>query len=319
MIDELNSRVALVTGGAGFIGSHLASALLKQNWKVKILDNLSSGSLKNIPNPPDAEARLEVIIGDVKNSDLLDRMVNECDVVFHMAANPEVRVSTIEPRVHFNENVLASFELLESMRKNDVTTLVFASSSSVYGDTGGVPVNESQLVQPASVYGATKCACESLMKAYSNLYGIRIVALRYANVVGPNSNHGVIYDFVRKLSLNPKELEILGDGNQIRSFIYVEDAVSATLQLYDQSDSFDVFNVGNSDYLKVVEVAEIVREVLGLSQVRYTYKTSEGNLGWKGDVHCALLSIDKAKKFGWSPKFSSSEAVRLTVRSLLSV
>jgi UDP-glucose 4-epimerase len=319
MVNKLHGKVALVTGGAGFLGSHLASTLLKHNWKVKILDNLSSGSMKNIPNFAGVEDELEVIIGDVKDRVLLDKVMHDCDVVFHMAANPEVRVSTVEPRVHFNENVLASFELLESMRKNDVATLVFASSSSVYGDTRGVPVEESQPLRPVSVYGATKCACESLMRVYSNLYGIRVIVLRYANVVGPNSNHGVIYDFVRKLSLNPGELEILGDGNQIRSFVYVEDAISATLLLCERSDGFDVFNIGNSDYLKVIEVADIVKEVLGLSRVKYTFRTSEGKVGWKGDVHCALLSIEKARRFGWMPKFSSGEAVRLTVKSLIGV
>jgi len=159
------------------------------------------------------------------------------DVVFHFAANPEVRVSTTNPEIHFNENVVATFNLLEAMRREGVKEMVFASSSSVYGEPDEIPVSEEAPVRPVSVYGASKAACESLIHAYSKLYGVKAVVLRYANVVGPRLKHGVVYDFVVKLRKSPSELEVLGDGKQVRSYIHVSDAVEATLIAWMKSDN----------------------------------------------------------------------------------
>ncbi|MGC9097127.1 MAG: SDR family NAD(P)-dependent oxidoreductase, partial [Infirmifilum sp.] len=175
-------KAVLVTGGAGFIGSHIVDRLVNEGFRVRVIDNLSSGRLENLRHLGDS---IEVIIGDLKRPEDALRAVDGVGSVFHFAANPEVRVSTTNPETHFNENVVATFNLLEAMRRRGVKELVFASSSSVYGEPDEIPIDEDAPIRPVSVYGASKAACENLINAYSKLYGIKAVVLRYANVVGP--------------------------------------------------------------------------------------------------------------------------------------
>jgi UDP-glucose 4-epimerase len=304
----------LVTGGAGFIGSHLVDRLAAEGHQVRVIDNLSSGRLENLAHRRD----VEVIIGDLKNPQDAQKAVRGVDTVFHFAANPEVRVSTTNPDIHFNENVVATFNLLETMRKNDVTQLVFASSSSVYGEPPQIPVDEEAPLRPVSVYGASKAACEHLIHAYAKLYGFRAVALRYANVVGPRLRHGVIWDLINKLRKNPHELEILGDGIQVRSYIYIDDAVEATLLAWKKTtDAYAAYNVAAADWITVDEVADLVIEAMGLTNVKKTYKPVLHGIGWPGDVKKIALKIDKLKQLGFEPRVNSREAVRLTAKSLM--
>jgi len=306
--------VILVTGGAGFIGSHLVDRLAAEGHQVRVIDNLSSGRLENLAHRRD----VEVIVGDLKNPQDAQKAVRGVDAVFHFAANPEVRVSTTNPDIHFSENVVATFNLLEAMRKNDASQLVFASSSSVYGEPPQIPVDEEAPLRPVSVYGASKAACENLIHAYAKLYGFRAVALRYANVVGPRLRHGVIWDLINKLKKNPHELEILGDGKQVRSYIYIDDAVEATLLAWKKTnDAYAAYNVAAADWITVDEVADVVVEVMGLANVKKTYKPVLHGVGWPGDVKKVALKIDKLKQLGFKPKLNSKEAVRLTARGLL--
>lgn len=304
----------LVTGGAGFIGSHLVDRLAAEG-EVRVIDNLSSGRLENLAHRRD----VEVIVGDLKNPQDAQKAVRGVDAVFHFAANPEVRVSTTNPDIHFNENVVATFNLLEAMRKNDVTQLVFASSSSVYGEPDEIPVDENAPLRPVSVYGASKAACEHLIHAYAKLYGFRAVALRYANVVGPRLRHGVIWDLINKLRKNPHELEILGDGKQVRSYIYIDDAVEATLLAWKKTtDAYAAYNVAAEDWITVDEVADLVIEAMGLTNVKKTHNTVLHGVGWPGDVKKIALKIDKIKQLGFKPLLNSKEAVKLTAKNLIS-
>jgi UDP-glucose 4-epimerase len=258
------------------------------------------------------------MVGDLKRPDDALRAVEGVETVFHYAANPEVRVSTTNPEIHFNENVVATFNLLEAMRKRDVKELVFASSSSVYGEPEEIPANETAPVRPVSVYGASKAACENLIHAYSRLYGIRAVVLRYANVVGPRLRHGVIWDLINKLEKNPSELEILGDGMQVRSYIYIDDAVKATIMAWRKaSNSFEIYNVASEDWITVNEVADEVIKIMGLSNVRKRYNPISHGIGWPGDVKRIALKIEKLKVLGFKPTLSSREAVRITARKLI--
>jgi len=309
---------ALVTGGAGFIGSHLVDRLVRNGCRVRVLDNFSSGRIENISQHRN-NLRVEILKGDLKRKQEADNAVKGVDAVFHYAANPEVRVSTTNPDIHFNENIVATFNLLEAMRKNDVERLVFASSSSVYGEPKKIPIDEDAPVRPVSVYGASKAACENLMHAYSRLYGIKVVVLRYANVVGPRLRHGVIHDFIIKLMKNPNELEILGDGMQVRSYIYIDDAIEATMIAYNNvvAHNFTIYNIGSEDYITVKNVADIITSALRLRNVKYIYKPVAHGIGWLGDVKRIALKIDKIMKLGWKPKLSSYEAVRLTVHEKL--
>jgi UDP-glucose 4-epimerase len=310
-------KFALITGGAGFIGSHLVDRLISDGWKVRILDNFSSGRVENIKHHKDSRG-VEILKGDLKNLEEIEKAVRDVDLVFHYAANPEVRVSTTNPEVHFNENVVATFNLLEAMRRSDVENVVFASSSSVYGEPDSIPVSEEAPVKPVSVYGASKAACESFMHAYSKLYGIRVIVLRYANVVGPRLRHGVIWDFVVKLRKNPSELEILGDGKQVRSYIYVDDAIEATMIAWKRSEgSFNIYNVASEDWMTVDEVADEVIKVMGIDNVRRVYRPVMHGIGWLGDVKKVALKIEKLKALGFEPAMNSREAIRTTAKKLI--
>jgi UDP-glucose 4-epimerase len=309
--------LALVTGGAGFIGSHLVDRLVSEGWRVRVLDNFSAGRLENVEHHVNG-GEAEVVRGDLKDLEVVESAVEGVDVVFHFAANPEVRVSTTNPEIHFNENVVATFNLLEAMRREGVREVVFASSSSVYGEPDEIPVGEDAPVRPVSVYGASKAACESLIHAYSKLYGIKAVILRYANVVGPRLRHGVVWDFVNKLRRNPSELEVLGDGKQVRSYVHVEDAVEATMIAWMKSaNNFEVYNVASEDWMTVDDVVDEVIKAVGLSDVKRVYRPTLHGVGWLGDVKKVALRIDKLKALGFKPSTSSREAVRATAKKLV--
>lgn len=310
-------KKVVVTGGAGFIGSYLVEALLARNYNVTILDNLSSGSLRNIEgvlgNP-----NLEIIKGDIRDKNAVSKALVNCDVVFHFAANPEVRLGI--PTEHFENNILGTFTILEQMRKKDVGEIVFASSSTVYGDAKILPTPENYApLKPISVYGASKLACEALISSYVHTYGFKSIVLRYANVVGPKSHRGVVYDFILKLKSNPRKLEILGDGTQTKSYIWIEDAIDATITAWQKtSGGFEAYNVGSEDAISVVEIADIVVSVLGLEDVKYAFTGGIEGRGWPGDVKYMHLDVSKLESLGWKPRYNSREAVRLAAEHLKS-
>jgi UDP-glucose 4-epimerase len=261
---------------------------------------------------------------DVKSMENLYTEDADIDMVFHYAANPEVRVSTVNPEIHFNENVYATFKVLEFCRKHDIPYLIFASTSTVYGDAEIIPTPEDyHPLNPISVYGASKLASEDLIKSYSNLYGLRSLIIRYANIIGPRSNHGVIIDFINKLRNNPYELEILGDGTQKKSYLHVYDAVDATIHLTNKfietGKPYEIYNVGSEDWITVNEIADVICEEMNLKDVKYKYiPATEDGRGWPGDVKLMLLDISKLRNTGWSPRWNSKESVKKTVRELLS-
>ncbi len=311
----------LVTGGAGFIGSHLVDKLMSEGGQVVVVDNFSSGSLRNVERWL-GSPRFKVIASDLKVESLeLREHFRDVEAVFHFAANPEVRISAAEPRVHFNENLVATFNVLETMRRRDVPWMVFASSSTVYGEPKTIPTPESYPTEPISVYGTVKLAAEELIKTYVRLYGLHALILRYANIIGSRSTHGVIVDFIRKLRENPSVLEILGDGTQRKSYMHISDAIDATVHLYlwalKEKASCEVFNVGSEDWVTVVEIADIVSGAMGLKP-KYVFKpmTPDGR-GWPGDVKFMLLDVSKLKSTGWIPQLNSRRAVEKAVGELL--
>jgi len=307
----------LVSGGAGFIGSHLVDELLKRGFRVRVVDNLSSGSPENIRHNI-GNKNFEFVRGDLKSPEESLKAVKDAEIVYHLAANPEVRVSTTAPEIHFKENIITTFNLLEACRKLDtVEKLVFASSSTVYGDAKVFPTPENHELKPISVYGASKAACESLICSYAYLYGFKAVSLRYANIVGPRLRHGVVFDFLMKLKGDPNVLKVLGDGTQKKSYLYISDAIEATLLVTDKlTERFETYNIGNEDWITVAEIAEIVSKIAGLKpKIIFTGGTRDGR-GWPGDVKYMLLSIEKIKKLGWKPKHTSREAIELTAKAL---
>ena len=255
----------LVTGGAGFIGNHLVERLTSaKDINIRVYDRLRDGL--ELIKPIKGKSSFELVQGDLLSLQDVVKAVKGCEVVYHLAANPEVRISVTEPEVHFKQNVLATYNLLEALRRDGCTKLfVFTSSSTVYGDAERIPTPEDYApLKPISVYGASKLACESLISAYAYTYGFKAIIYRLANIVGPRSKHGVIYDFILKLKRNPKTLEILGDGSQRKSYLHISDCIDAILHLYEGFEGdetlYDVYNVGSEDWVVVREIADIVIE-----------------------------------------------------------
>lgn len=313
----------LVTGGAGFIGSHLVDRLMTNGHKVTVFDNLSNGSLKNL-QPWLNNERFRFIKGDLKKPRDVEEAVKNAELVFHLAANPEVRVGETDPSIHFQENLLATFNLLEAMRKSSsAKTFIFFSTSTVYGEAKILPTPEDYGPSiPISTYGASKLGCEALASSYAHTFGLRTLILRIANIVGSRANHGVIIDFINKLKTNPKKLEILGDGTQKKSYLHIEDFIDATLHLTSRfikdRKKADIYNVGSADQVEVKKIAENVAEEMKLPNVKLVFTGGvDGGRGWLGDVKIMFLSIDKLMKTGWKPKYTSEQAVMLAVKAIV--
>jgi len=323
MFDWKEKRV-LVTGGAGFIGSSLCKKLARSGCYVVIFDNFSSGKYENVEDIlKDYADKTCLLRGDCKKPSNVKKAVSDVDVVFHFAANPEVRLELNDPENCFKQNIYATHVLLEALRQtHDVEKVVFASTSTVYGDVDVFPTHESYgPLRPISIYGASKLASEAMVSSYAYLYNFAAVLLRFANIIGPKSRHGVIPDFINKLRKNEKELEILGDGTQCKSYLYIDDCANAILTACEKSDrQVEIFNVGSENWVNVSRIAEIVVEEMSLKNVkfRFTGEVDEGR-GWKGDVKKMLLDISRLKALGWKPKYKSEEAVRIATKHILEI
>ena len=309
----------LVTGGAGFIGSHLVDALLNRGEEVYVVDNLSTGTIKNIKHQLNNK-NLTFIECDLLEPNKRIK-VEKFSVIFHFAANPEVRVGSTDPNIHFQQNVVATHNLLELVRRSENRpTIVFASTSTVYGEASKIPTPEDYApLKPISTYCASKLACEALITAYAYTYNFNALIYRLANIVGSRSRHSVIYDFIQKLTRNPEELEILGDGKQTKSYLHVSDCVDAILLGLEKArEQVEIFNVGSEDQIDVETIAKIVIEEMKLKNVKLIYTGGvEGGRGWKGDVKNMLLDITKLKTLGWKPRLNSKQAVREAAKSLI--
>jgi UDP-glucose 4-epimerase len=321
-MDGTKKRRVFITGGAGFIGSSLIEALVSKRISVCAFDNLSTGTMKNIERWVTNQSLL-FVRGDLLHEGSIAKAVNGYNVVFHLAANPEVRVSSVSPEIHFQQNVNATFNLLEAMRKaGTVETIVFTSSSTVYGEPSRIPTQEDYpSLEPISIYGGTKLACEALITAYARTYGFKAIIYRLANVVGPRNKHGVIYDFITKLQNSPKELEILGDGTQNKSYLYITDCIEAMLLgLKKAREKIEIYNVGSEDQIDVKAIAGMIIQEMKLKGVELKFTGGvDGGRGWKGDVKNMLLDITKLKSLGWKPRLNSREAVKETTRNLIEV
>ena len=307
----------LVAGGAGFIGSHLCDALLSKNNTVIVADKLIMDS-KNIEHLSQ-NTNFKFYEMELANQDNVDKLFaeNKIDIVYHMAANSDIQKSANDPSIDFNDTLLTTRALLEGMRKNNVKNIFFASTSAVYGEMPDIVLNEETGgLKPVSYYGGAKLASEALISSYVSMCDMNAVIFRFPNVIGPRLTHGVVYDFVKKLRNNPKELEILGNGTQCKPYIYVTDLVNAIVKLTEQFEpGVDVFNISvMSEGTSVTHIAEIVVDVLGLSDVEFKY--TGGDRGWKGDVPRFKYDISKVLATGWKPEYTSDEAVRKAAQSL---
>jgi UDP-glucose 4-epimerase len=301
---------ALVTGGAGFIGSHVVDRLLQEGYEVTAVDNLSEGHLENIAHLKN-EKRFRFVKMDLRDAKATEKVVAGNDVIFHMAAQANIRKSIVDHKGDLEHNLIGMINLLDGMVKHKVNDLVFASTSAIYGEATVVPTPEDYMPVQTSLYGASKLACESWAQAFVQFAPIKVWSFRFANVVGERCRRGVIWDFVHKLQKNPKELEILGNGKQSKEYLYVKDCVEGMITGWRKTKGpVEAFNLGQPKQTLVDEVADMVIEEMKLDGVKKRY--TGGERGWIGDNKLVELSLDKMKKLGWTPKVSSEDAIGKT-------
>jgi len=306
----LKNKRILVTGGAGFIGSHMIGRLAGAN-SIIALDSLNSSKMEDLAEflgkPNVHFHKIDLVKEEIGD------FFRGVDHVFHFAAHPDVKMD-INSFSKFDQNFASTRNVLEESRKHNVKHFCFTSSSTVYGEARTIPTPESYgPMKPISLYGASKLACEAVISGYAHSFGMNCVVFRLANVIGKRC-HGVVPDFISKLAKNSAELEILGDGNQKKSYIYIDDCIDGMLFLIDRMTESDVFNIGTEDDIMVKRIAEIVSEEMGISP---TFSYTGGPRGWTGDVPIMKLSIEKIKGIGWKPRFSSEDAVRKTAKEII--
>ena len=306
----------IVTGGAGFIGSHLVDALVAQGDEVIVVDSLITGTKKHLLSH--ITQKKVVLIKEDLGDDGWTAACNGVHRIYHLAADPDVRASAQYPKRQLQNTIIATHQVLEAMRKYQVPELVFTSTSTVYGEATIIPTPETYTpMEPVSVYGASKLACEALISAYCHSFQMQSWIYRFANIVGARSSHGVIHDFIAKLRTNPSELEILGDGKQTKSYLFVSACVQAMLFGAEHAKKqVNYLNIGSDDWIDVTTIAKIVVAEMGLSSVAFRY--TGGDRGWVGDVAKMQLSCDAMKALGWEPSVNSYESVVQAVRAALS-
>ncbi len=304
-----------VTGGAGFIGSHIVDRLLKEGYEVTVYDNLCTGKILFIQHHMD-NSHFKLVRGDVLDKEALTHAMQGHDFVFHLQANADVRGGIIKTKVDLEQNTIATWNVLEAMRINNIKKIAFSSSATVYGEPEQFPTPEDCPLIQTSLYGASKLAGEAMIEAYCEYYDMQCFIFRFVSWIGERYTHGVIFDFVKKLKENPTELEVLGDGNQKKSYLYVGDGVEGIFfAIQHFTSQKNIFNLGHTEFMNVLKLADIICEEMGLKNVQY--KCTGGVRGWKGDSPLVHLDIQKLQNLGWQPQTSIEEGIRRTVRYLL--
>ena len=308
---------ALVTGGAGFIGSHLIDRLVARGDHVVVLDNLSSGQESFISHHLESGSAT-MVHGDVCHlEDVKSAMAMDIECVFHLAANPDIRLGTRVTDTDLQQGTIATYNVVEAMRLNEVKKIVFASSSVVYGENAPLPTPENHgPCLPISLYGASKQAGEGLISSWVGTFGLQAWIFRFANIIGARGTHGVIFDFIHKLQADPTRLEVLGNGRQEKSYMEVGDCADAILHVMGETNEpVNLYNLGSHDTASVRRIAEIVVEVTGCNDASIEY--TGGDRGWAGDVPRARLAIDKMLESGFDVRMNSEDAIRHTASVLL--
>ena len=305
----------IVTGGAGFIGSHLCDALIARGHQITVVDNLVLGRKENIEHLLD-NPNFRFIVEDINNKPGMKYIFNDgFDMVYHLAANSDIQKGGKDPMVDYQLTFNTTFNILQLLKEYEIKKFFFASTSAIYGETYDMLNEDYGPLKPVSNYGAGKVASEAFISAFSSTYNIQTWITRFPNVVGERFTHGVIYDFIKKLHNNPEELEVLGNGEQCKPYVYVKDLVEAILYVIgNATERYNVYMIGSDSRTKVKEIASMVIEEMGLdAKIRYT----GGDRGWVGDVPEFRYDLTKINKLGWSAPHNSNESVRLAIQKAL--
>ncbi|MGD1237804.1 NAD-dependent epimerase/dehydratase family protein [Mycobacterium seoulense] len=300
-----------VVGGAGFIGGHFVEHLLGRGAEqVTVYDNFSSGRRWHLANVAD-DPRLRIEVGEVGDLEHLVQIVAGHDTVIHLASNPDIAVAAANPAIDFDQGTLLTHHVAEAARRCGVELVLYASGSGVYGDLGEVEAHEDHgPMLPTSTYGASKLAGEALLCSYAAMFDVSARCYRFGNVVGPRQTHGVGFDFVRRLLADPSRLRILGDGRQSKSYVHIDDIITAVMAgAKAVAEPYAVFNVATEDYVSVAEIAELAVEVVGLSAGKTMFEYTGGVRGWKGDVPVVRLNTERIRSLGWKNERSCREAL----------
>lgn len=304
----------LVTGGAGFIGSNLADRLLSRGDHVVVVDNFSTG-IRHFLAGAMAHPACRVVEFDLLKDDGLADIMAGCNLVIHLAANADVRFGTQHPYKDLEQNTLVTFRVLEAMRKSGVRRIAFSSTGSIYGEPTAFPTPEmAPFPVQTSLYGASKLACEGLIQAYCEGFGFQGYIFRFVSILGERYTHGHVFDFYRKLRRNPHELEILGDGHQRKSYLYIQDCIDAMFLVLEKAEGrVNIFNLGTDEYCEIAQSANWICKHLGVSP---KFMFTGGPRGWVGDSPFIFLDCAKLRALGWTPRLSIREGVIQTLRFL---
>lgn len=308
------AKKVFVTGGAGFIPSHLEDILVAKGYDVTSADVFDAEKCHNIAHlmKKDNFRYVKLNINDI---DDLVKETKDCDFVYHLAANSDIQNGGQNPVIDYNNTFQTTRSVLEAVRANGIKNMFFSSTSAVYGDIKGKLNEETGGLKPISYYGASKLASEAMISAYSYMNDFNALIFRFPNVIGPRLTHGVIFDFVRKLKADPKKLQILGNGKQNKQYVYVEDLAKGIFEFSEKiEDGLSLYNVSTESFTDVNTIADLVCERLGLDNVEYQY--TGGSCGWKGDVPSFDYDVSKAKKRGWTYRYDSTESVRQTLKNV---
>ena len=306
--------ICIVTGCAGFIGSNLVDELLAKNHTVIGIDNLSTGNLLFLENAK-KNTRFNFIELDLKEYDLLSKIFNKSDIVFHLSANADIKDGLQNPKKDLEENTIVTFNVLNAMREQNVKKIVFASTGSIYGEAKTIPTSEdSEFPIQTSLYGASKLACEGLIASFCEGYNFQSWIFRFVGILGGRYTHGHVFDFYKKLLMDPDNIHILGNGKQKKSYLNIEDCINGIFFAIENSnEKVNIFNLGLDEYC---EVNDSLNWIINELQLNPNITYQGGQRGWVGDNPFIYLNVNKIKKLGWTPKKNIKESVLETIRYL---
>lgn len=316
-MDIIKSKQIFISGGLGFIGYNLIQYLIRKKYSGKIIvyDNNSISNNRALKSLS-ILSNVSIIIGDLLDYKKTKSSMQGSDIVIHLAANSDISKGVFNPSIDFDNTIVATKNVLNSMLENEINQIVFPSGSGVYGDVNNINIPEEYgPLIPVSHYGASKLSAEALISSFVHMHDFTALIFRFANVIGPNQTHGVAYDFIRKIIKNSDELNVLGNGTQLKSYIHVDDIISGIFIALEKSfEKLQIYNLSTDDAITVKDIAKLVVSKMG-NNTKIIYGNT--NYGWRGDVPKISLSSEKIKKMGWNPNYTTREAMKVSIDCML--